>query len=364
MKSCNSRSLAFCLACLALALCFLLPARVQAADLVKVPTAWVEEHETFLIWYAKEKGWDKEVGLDLKIKYYNSTEEILNGLPAREWVFAGMGTISATLGQLRQGTIVIGNANDEAMSNGIVVRPGSEIAKASGANTKYPELLGSKESVRGKTFLCTGPGSAYHVLVSWLQALGLEESDVVIKNREQSQGLADFENNIGDGLALWAPQLFLAMEKGYVLAADLSKLGKRNPVVLVADSGYAEENPEIVAKFLGIYLRSANMIQNEKPEDLVAEYKRFYLEWAGKDYTDSVALLELVRHPVFNLAEQLAMFDDSKGQSQAQRWQEESASFLLKAGRITAKDMEKLKDGKYVTNRFLKMVTNPLPDYK
>ena len=28
----------------------------RAADLVKLPTAWMDEHETFLIWYAKEKG--------------------------------------------------------------------------------------------------------------------------------------------------------------------------------------------------------------------------------------------------------------------------------------------------------------------
>ena len=26
-----------------------------SADLVKVPTAWLDEHETFLMWYAKEK---------------------------------------------------------------------------------------------------------------------------------------------------------------------------------------------------------------------------------------------------------------------------------------------------------------------
>ena len=37
-----------------------------SADLVKVPTAWLDEHETFLMWYAKEKGWDKEAGLKRK----------------------------------------------------------------------------------------------------------------------------------------------------------------------------------------------------------------------------------------------------------------------------------------------------------
>ena len=71
-------------------------AAMAAGKLVKVPTAWMDEHETFLIWYAKEKGWDKEAGLDVEIKYFNSGADILNALPSGEWVFAGMGAVPDT----------------------------------------------------------------------------------------------------------------------------------------------------------------------------------------------------------------------------------------------------------------------------
>lgn len=50
----------------------------------------MDEHETFLIWYAKEKGWDKEAGLDIDIQYFGSGMDILNALPSGSWVFAGM----------------------------------------------------------------------------------------------------------------------------------------------------------------------------------------------------------------------------------------------------------------------------------
>ena len=30
------------------------------------------EHETFAVWYAKEKGWDKEAGLDLSMLRFDS----------------------------------------------------------------------------------------------------------------------------------------------------------------------------------------------------------------------------------------------------------------------------------------------------
>ena len=53
---------------LAAAFCVSLAGMAFAEKLTKVPTAWMDEHETFLIWYAKEKGWDKEAGLDIDRK--------------------------------------------------------------------------------------------------------------------------------------------------------------------------------------------------------------------------------------------------------------------------------------------------------
>ncbi|WP_165175370.1 ABC transporter substrate-binding protein [Desulfovibrio sp. ZJ369] len=337
----------------------------MAADkLVKVPTAWMDEHETFLMWYAKEKGWDKEAGLDVEIKYFNSGADILNALPSGEWVYAGMGAVPAMLGNLRYDTIVIANGNDESMTNGVVVRKDSPIAKVKGWNKDYPDVLGSPETVKGKTFLVTTVSSAHYALSSWLNVLGLKDSDVVIKNMDQAQAVGAFENKIGDGVALWAPHLFLVMDKGGVLAADLKMCKKGNPIVLIADAKYANSHPEITAKFLGIYLRAVNMLQKESAESLVPEYRRFFLEWAGKDYDKKLALKDIQKHPVYNLDEQLVMFDDSKGQSQAQEWQGEIADFFTTVGRITPAEAKKVQDGKYATNKFLKMVKTPIPAYK
>ena len=42
-----------------------------SADLVKVPTAWLDEHETFLMWYAKEKGCFMTGTEDINIEFVN-----------------------------------------------------------------------------------------------------------------------------------------------------------------------------------------------------------------------------------------------------------------------------------------------------
>ena len=103
-----------------------------------------------------------------------------------------------------------------------------------------------------------------------------------------------------------------------MLAANPKLCRLASPCVLVADRKYADAHPDVTAKFLSIYLRAADMLQHEPLESLVPEYRRFFMEWAGKDYSAELSLLDLQTHPVANLDEQLAMFDASKGQSKAQ----------------------------------------------
>lgn len=115
--------------------------------------------------------------------------------------------------------------------------------------------------------------------------------------------------------------------------------------MIVADRKYADANPEVTARFLSVYMRAMNMLQNEPLESLVPEYRRFFLEWAGRDYPADLALLDLQTHPVFNLDEQLAMFDASKGQSKAQYAQSEMARFFAEIGSINKDELKRVEDG-------------------
>lgn len=331
---------------------------------VRLRTAWMDEHETFLIWYAKEKGWDKEEGLDLDILYFDSGMAQLNALPAGEWVLCGQGGVPAMMGNLRYDNYVIAVGNDESYTNAVLVRPDSPILKTKGYNKDYPEVYGHPDDVRGKTILTTTVSSSHFALSHWLRALGLKETDVVIKNMEQPQVLAAYSQGIGDAIALWAPHMYMAESKGWVVAATPNTCGAGLMIALVAEKKFADANPELVAKFLRIYLRAVNMIQNEPLQSLVPEYRRFFLEWAGKNYSAEMALKDLKTHPVFNLTEQLALMDSSKGTSKAQEWQADLAAFFAQVGRITNEDLKKVGKADYVTDKFLKMVQTPIPSYK
>lgn len=149
---------------LAAAFCVSLAGTAFVKKLTKVPTAWMNEHETSLIRYAKEEGWNKEAGPDIDIQYFGSGMDILNALPSGSWVFAGMGGVPAMMGNLRYGTSVITIGNDESMTNSVLVRPDSPIAKVKDYSKDLPEVLGSPDTMKGKTFLTTTVFSAHYGL--------------------------------------------------------------------------------------------------------------------------------------------------------------------------------------------------------
>ena len=359
MKALRTLTILFALALMCL------PAPSAAAEKpFKLDICAMPEHESFIFWYAKEQGWDKDEGLDFQIHFFQTGMDQLEALPAKQWVVGGTGTVPILVGALRYNTYLIGIANDESWVNAVTVRPDNPALKVKGWNPEYPNLLGSPETVKGKTFLTTTVSSAHYALSVWLRVLGLTEKDIVIKNMDQAQALSAFENGIGDGAVLWAPHAYVGEAKGWVLAGNPKLCKLASPCVLVADRKYADAHPDVTAKFLSIYLRAANMLQKEPLESLVPEYQRFFMEWAGKDYSAELSLLDLQTHPVANLDEQLAMFDASKGQSKAQYWQSEMARFFAEIGSINKDELKKVEDGSYATDKFLKLIKKPIPSYK
>ena len=181
---------------------------------------------------------------------------------------------------------------------------------------------------------------------------------------DQASALAAFEYGIGDIVTLWAPLTYVGEKRGWKVASTPHDCYRGLPIVIVADREFADKNPEATAKFLSIYMRAIDMMKNEPMDKLLPEYLRFYVDWAGTDYSKDLAEMDLKNHPVFNLEEQLQMFDASEGPSQAQSWQGDLAQFFAAIGRISQDELKKVENSSYVTDKFLKLIKTPLPSYK
>lgn len=336
-----------------------------AKDLIKLPTCWMPEHELFFAWYAKEKGFDKDEGLDMELLYFESGMQQLEALPAKQWVLGGTGGVPHVLGALRYGAYMIGLGNNESFLNAVFVRPDSPMAKTKGAVDGFPEVYGKTEDIKGKTFLVTTVSSAHYAMSSYLKVFGLTDKDVVVKQMDQASIMAAFESGIGDFACLWAPYSYQAEENGWVEASNVDTAGAALPITFVGDKEFCDKNPEVVAKFLRVMFRSINKLKEEGATDAnIKLFQRMYQEWAGMEFSYEKAKKDIEMHPVWTLEEQLKLLDTSGGESEAQRWQRLIAEFLHVNGRLKDEEFAKVKDGAWVTDKFLKMVETPIPSYK
>jgi ABC-type nitrate/sulfonate/bicarbonate transport system substrate-binding protein len=207
----------------------------------------------------------------------------------------------------------------------------------------------------------TTVSSGHYAMSLWLKAFGLKDSDVVIKNMDQAQAVAAFESGIGDMVVLWAPHMFTGMGKGWKVAGDVKTAGAALPIVLMGDKKFCDKNPEIVAKFLRMYLRGINLIKKEGIK-LLPEYKRFYKEWAGMDLSDAMLKSDFEWHPVFTYEEQLKLFKKpAKGDSTVEAWQRTITESFTTLGRFKPEERDKALKTPYITDKFLKMVKQPIP---
>ena len=325
-----------------------------AKPLVPLRTAWLGEHETFLVWYAREKGWDKAEGLELELVPFESGKDIIDEMQSVNWAIAGVGAMPALTASLSNRLYIVGIGNDESATNAIYARADSPMLKMKGFNPNFPEVYGNPGSVRGKTFLCPKGTSAHYMLTRWLHTLGLRERDVVIKDMQPSDALKAFREGTGDAIALWAPQTFEAEREGLKSVAHSSDCQARQPILIVANMDYANKHKDDIVAFLRVYTRSVDMMKKTPAEELADDYMRFYNAWTGKTMTREEAIRDIKDHPVYSLDEQLALFKQSYGTSELREWLHGIVSFQNESGGLDRRELQRLERLHYVTDIYLK----------
>ena len=247
----------------------------------------------------------------------------------------------------------------------LYLRPDSPAAKVKGYNPKYPNVYGSPETVKGMKILYTSQTTVHYMIGKWLSILGLTEADVTLVNMEQPSAVPAFEKGIGDAVCLWAPFTFVADSRKWQRAGSMTDMDCITVSSLVGDKKWCDENPELVAKFLRVYLRGSNMLREEGPSPrIIKEYRQYMNEFAGIRMTDEEAKLDIQIHPRWSYEETMALLDRSKGESQADKWQNSVADFFGSIKRFSPAEIKKFKDAQINTDKFLKQVQLPIPSWK
>jgi ABC-type nitrate/sulfonate/bicarbonate transport system substrate-binding protein len=328
------------LAALATTLLALPAAQAQAAlEEIKV------SYQPALYWalpffVATEKNWWAEVGLKPVFSTFPAGVPQIAAVASKSWDVGGTGSVPAVLGHMRFGIKTIGITNDESAGNALLVR--KDVADKI---TKDPK------SMKGQTILLTANSTGDYAVQSCLKRYGLAKADVTIKNMGQAEIISAVSSNNADLAGLWAPNIYTLEEKA---GAKVLCSGKEGGVVvpgaLIARGEYAEQNPQAVARFLAVYLRAWSWMNANKPA-AIEMMKKFYAQ-GGVSISEASMKKEFDTRPTFDLAQQLARMDRSRGNSDMDSWFSQIAIFMRGTGALQSVP----QSGDYITDSFMKRV--------
>ncbi len=292
----------------------------------------------------------KQYGINMKMQFFDSGMPMIQTVPANQLAVMDVGSVPSLMAALRYDTPIIGIASDESPANAIVVREDNPALKHKGTNPQFPDMMGSAEDVKGKTILCTTVSSGHYTLSKYLEALGLSESDVTVKNLEQSQAIKAFETGEGDYLVLWTPYLYRAFEKGWKEVANGTTCGASALMLWLADPKMAKEDPETIAKVLAMNNVGVEKYQSDG-EKLVPDIQSFFTDFAAMEVSEKDAKLDIKTHKFFTLDEQIEYIDSGKLKTSL----EDAANFFVAQKKFTEDELKQLKDKDFcIDGSFLK----------
>ena len=289
---------------------------------------------------ATEKNWWAEVGLKPVFSIFPAGVPQMAASAAKSWDVGATGSVPAVLGHVRFGIKTIGLTNDESDANALMV-----------SKAVADQITKNPASMKGQTILLTSNSTGDFAVQSCLKKYGLTKQDVMMKNMGQAEIISALASGGANLAGLWAPNTYAVEEKaGAVQLCSGKDGGAVVPGALIARGEYAEQKPEEVTKFLSVYLRAWSWMNANRPE-AIAMMRKFY-EQGGVNITDASLQKEFAKRPTFNLEQQLARMDRSRGSSDMDAWFGEISTFMRGTGAINTVP----QGSEYITDAYMKRV--------
>ena len=325
--------------------CIALACSAAAMSAVAQVTEIKVSYQPALYWalpfyVASEKGWWAELGLKPTFSTFPAGVPQIAASASKSWDVGGTGSVPAVLGAARYNLLTIGLTNDESAGNALL----ATAAKAE-AFAKNPQ------SIKGQTIVLTSNSTGDYAVQSCLSKWGLKKTDVTVKSMGQAEIISAMSSNNADLGGLWAPNIYTMEEKmGAKVLCSGKDTGTMIPGALVVRADYAKEQPQNVAKFLAIYLRTWKWMNAHQPE-AIAMMKKFY-EQGGVTISEASMKKEFDTRPTFDLAAHLKAMDRAKGASDVDQWMTHIADFMKSTGTLPETPVA----ARYVSDEYMRLV--------
>ena len=222
---------------------------------------WLDQFQFAGFYIAKEKGFYEDVGLDVELKKYNSSINVLDEVLNKR---ADFGTNSSSL------IIDKSNGNDIVLLGSIF--QSSPLILLALKDSKLQYL----EDIKNKTLMISKEQQRFATLKSMLSSKGVELSDM--KLIEHSYGVDDLINKKADVMLAYATnEPFLLKEKGYESTIFNPKDYGFDfyEEIIFTSKEFAKENPKLVKDFYKATIKGWEYAFENIDETVNLIYKKY-----------------------------------------------------------------------------------------
>jgi NitT/TauT family transport system substrate-binding protein len=228
-------------------------AKPEAAPAQKITlkSAFTSTTATFgPIWAAKEGGFFDEEGLDVSLSRIQAGAPILAAMRGGDVPIASVGAQQIVEADLKGGDYVILAGYVDRLTQSIFVNPSIE----------QPEQL------RGKALGITNFGAITHVAGRvGVEQLGLKDQVTFIATGGPPETVAAMQAGTVAGGVFSPPDSFKARELGFRELLDVAATGlKSQSSTVVSTRKWAQENPDLVERYIRATLKGAHRLKTDK----------------------------------------------------------------------------------------------------
>lgn len=218
------------------------------------------QNSSTIILLAKAKGLYEEEfakdGIDVKYDLYLAGPPMIEAFAGGRADFANTGDMPPVSARSAGVDIkVVSRAGYTPGGNALLIRPDAPFK--------------SVADLKGQKIAVPIGSSAHHYLILLLKQSGLSASDVSIVNLPATDHQAALETNNVAAVATWEPWAsVLENAKAGKILADSSSGVKRYVGVFLARNEFAQQYPDVTARFLKVNEKAAEFIKNHPDEAL------------------------------------------------------------------------------------------------
>lgn len=281
--------------------------------------------------YVADQGWDEEEGFKIELISFTSGPPMNEALAAGLWDVAGIGV--AGVHALAQYDAKMVAELQTAAALDIQVRADSDIAKTTTKLDDGTEVLGSAETVKGKTLLCPAGSLGQYYAGKWLGALGLTIDDINFVHMELAQAYQAFQTGEGDIVCLRLPDYYYGeTDLGFKSVVKMPVIAPQYEILMSSNDCF-ENKRDLLEKFTALQFRAQEAMLED--EEVAKKTLRKWYDDCGYETSDEAIEVEVSMKTLLTA--------EKAGQTDYGSAAIEASKFMIDQGQMEADKLDTVK---------------------